>query len=102
MARSWGDAPRLRGWPAGGGAAQPSEELADDALLPHPDVEQHGADQDHADPDIDPMLRHHEGALCGDDLKRHQPTQEGDHRGPRQRPKHRAIAAEDAAAANDY
>src|SRR5688572_16721461 len=66
--------------------------------LTQPDVDQHGADQNDADEDVDPVLRHAEAL----DVKLKQGPDKGDHGGAGEGAYHGAVAAEDRAAADDH
>ena len=73
-------------------------QAAEDVGLAHPDVDQHRDDQDHADEDVDPVLRHGEAL----DVELQQRADQRDHGGAGERADHRAVAAEDRAAADDH
>ena len=73
-------------------------QAAEDVGLAHPDVDQHRDDQDDADEDVDPVLRHGEAL----DVELQQRPDQGDHGRAGKRADHGAVAAEDRAAADDH
>src|SRR5688572_29126046 len=85
-----------------GEAPEATSQAGQDIRLPQPDVDQHRDDQDEAGEDVDPMLRHDEGAAAGqDDIELQERADERDDSGTRQRADHAAVAAEDRPAADD-
>src|SRR5688572_10329786 len=85
-----------------GEAPEATSQAGQDIRLPQPDVDQHRDDQDEAGEDVDPMLRHDEGAAAGqDDIELQERADERDDSGARQRADHAAVAAEDRPAADD-